>query len=272
MFSPEWPLDMSLLADRTPADQLTLCTKHAEVPKGVARGLAQRYADAGGITIVAAMADRDDSALFAPALYTGRGDSGRTTFGRHGDVAKTDVRVAAFEDADEANASVSVVMAVSNLPIEITSTLASVQNDLFDLVADLSVPLDDPTPAAARISEPHLTRLERAVDHFEHQAADLSGRVLPGGTVAASLLYQARAVVRRAERTVWSAVEAHPRAVNPLCARYLNRLSTLLFVLARGANAEHGDVQWVPEASAVAMAQENGGEDAGENRERLPPG
>ena len=177
-------------------------------------------------------------------------------------MAKTDVRVAAFEDCDEANAAVSVVMAVSNLPIEITSTLASVQNDLFDLVADLAVPLNDPEAAIARISEPHLTRLERAVDHFERQAADLSGRVLPGGTVAASLLYQARAVVRRAERTVWSAVEAHPSVVSPLCARYLNRLSTLLFVIARGANAEHGDVQWVPEASALAMAQEDDGPEA----------
>ena len=226
------------------------------------RGLAQRYAEAGDITIVAAMAELDEFGLAGPALYTGRGDSGRTTFGRHGDVAKTDVRVAAFEDCDEANAAVSVVMAVSNLPIEITSTLASVQNDLFDLVADLAVPLNDPEAAIARISEPHLTRLERAVDHFERQAADLSGRVLPGGTVAASLLYQARAVVRRAERTVWSAVEAHPSVVSPLCARYLNRLSTLLFVIARGANAEHGDVQWVPEASALAMAQEDDGPEA----------
>ena len=204
------------------------------------------------------MAELDESGFAGPSLYTGRGDSGRTTFGRHGDVAKTDVRVAAYEECDEANAMVSVVMAVGNLPIGITSTLASVQNDLFDLVADLAVPLDAAEPAAARIQESHLTRLERAVDHFEPDAADLSGRVLPGGTVAASLLYQARAVVRRAERAVWVAVEAYPSAVNPLCARYLNRLSTLMFVLARGANAEHGDVQWAPEASALAMAQEDG--------------
>jgi cob(I)alamin adenosyltransferase len=205
------------------------------------------------------MAELDESGLAGPALYTGRGDSGRTTFGRPGEVAKTDVRVAAYEECDEANAAVSVVMAVGNLPIGITSTLASVQNDLFDLVADLAVPLDAPEPATARIRESHLIRLERAVDHFEPDAADLSGLVLPGGTVAASLLYQARAVVRRAERAVWAAVEAHPTTVSPWCAKYLNRLSTLLFVLARGANAEHGDVQWVPEASALAMAQEDSG-------------
>ncbi|MBC7443363.1 MAG: cob(I)yrinic acid a,c-diamide adenosyltransferase [Ramlibacter sp.] len=202
------------------------------------------------------MADLDEFEPAQPALYTGKGDSGRTTFGRHGDVAKTDARVAAYEDCDEANAAVSVVMAAGGLPIEVTSTLASVQNDLFDLVADLSVPLDDPEPAAARIRESHVARLERAVDHFAQQAADLSGFVLPGGTVAAALLYQARAVVRRAERAVWVAVDEHPTSVNPLAAGYLNRLSSLMFVLARGANAEHGDVMWVPEASARAMAQE----------------
>ena len=208
------------------------------------------------------MADLDEFEPAQPASYTGKGDSGRTTFGRHGDVAKADVRVAAYEDCDEANAAVGVAMAVGGLPIEVTSTLASVQNDLFDLVADLSVPLDDPEPVAARIRESHLARLDRAVDHFAQQAADLSGFVLPGGTVAAALLYNTRGVVRRAERAVWVAIEAHPTSVNPLAARYLNRLSSLLFVLARGANAELGDVRWVPEASARAMAQEEDGDDA----------
>jgi cob(I)alamin adenosyltransferase len=233
--------------------------EHEDIPA------RQRYADLGAITIVAAMAELDDGEATQPTTYTGRGDFGRTTFGRHGEVSKTDVRVAAYEDCDEANAAVSVVMAVGGLPIEVTSTLASVQNDLYDLVADLSVPLDGPEPATARIRESHLTRLERAIDHFAQQAADLSGFVLPGGTVAAALLFQARAVARRAERTVWAAVEAYPTSINPLAARYVNRLSTLLFVLARGANVEHGDLQWVPEASANAMAQEEAGaEDSSE--------
>ena len=228
-----------------------------------ARGVIKRYADAAPITIVAAMSDLDDFVSAEPPWYTGQGDSGRTTFGRHGDVAKTDVRVAAYAECDEANAAVSVAMAVGGLPIGVTSTLASVQNDLFDLIADLSVPLDAPEPATARIRESHLTRLERAVDHFAQEAADLSGFVLPGGTVAAALLYQARAVVRRAERAVWAALDEYPTSVNPLAARYLNRLSALLFVLARGANVEHGDVRWVPEASARAMAQEENGVGAG---------
>jgi len=214
------------------------------------------------------MADLDEFEPAQPASYTGKGDFGRTIFGRHGDVAKTGARVAAYQDCDEANAAVGVAMAVGGLPLEVTSTLASVQNDLFDLVADLSVPLDDPEPAAARIRDSHLARLERAVDHFAQQAADLSGFVLPGGTVAAALLYNARGVVRRAERAVWAAVEAHPTSVSPLGARYLNGLSSLLFVLARGANAELGDVRWMPEASARAMAQEDGDESAGDSADQ----
>lgn len=178
--------------------------------------------------------------------------------GTHGSVAKTDPLVAACGDCDEANAAVSVVMAAGNLPIGVNSTLASVQNDLFDVVADLSARTDAEEPPVARIHEFHLTRLERAIDHFAQKVDDLAddpALVLPGGTIAAALLYQARAVVRRAERTVWVALDAHP-TVNPLCGGYLNRLSALLFALARAANAEHGDVEWVPEASALAMSQE----------------
>jgi cob(I)alamin adenosyltransferase len=206
------------------------------------------------------MADLDDRRWPRPTLFTGQGDAGRTSLGAHGDVAKTDVMIAARGDCDEANAAVSVVMAAGNLPIAVNSTLASVQNDLFDVVADLVGPIGAAEVAEARIQESHLARLERAIEHFTGEVTeltDLSGMVLPGGTVAAALLYQARAVVRRAERTVWGALETNPESVNPLCARYLNRLSTLLFVLARGANAEHGDVEWIPAASANAMDQED---------------
>jgi cob(I)alamin adenosyltransferase len=122
-------------------------------------------------------------------------------------------------------------------------------------VTDLSNPVAGESDA--RIQEEHLQRLERAIDHFAQEATDLSGMILPGGTLAAALLYQARGVVRRAERTVWAAIEAFPDQLNPLTARYLNRLSALLFVIARGANVEHGDVLWAPEASARAMAGES---------------
>lgn len=184
------------------------------------------------------------------------GDSGKTHLGGHGELSKTDIRVAAYADCDEANAAVSVAIAGGALPTHIISMLASVQNDLYDLVTDLSMPWGSTEPADARIQDAHIERLERAIDHFAQEASDLSGMVLPGGTLAAALLYQARAVVRRAERSVWTAIGANPGGVNPLTARYLNRLSLLLFVIARGANAEHGDLLWVPEASARAMAGE----------------
>lgn len=203
------------------------------------------------------MADLEESGPAGVTWYTREGDEGQTRFGRHGVVSKTDVRVSAYCDCDEANSGVSVAMAAGGLPLDVTTTLASVQNDLFDLVTDLTVPLDDPEAAAARIHPSHIERLERAIDHYGAEATDLGGLVLPGGTVGASLLYQARCMVRRAELSVWAAIDAHPGTVNPLTARYLNRLSTLLFVLAREANQEHGDVMWVPEASARAMAQED---------------
>lgn len=202
------------------------------------------------------MAELEDKDQADQASYTGEGDHGRTIFGRYGELSKTDVRVAAYAGCDEANAAVSVAMAAGGLPIEVTATLASVQNDLFDVVADLTVPFDSDEEVAARIRESHVERLERAVDHFAQEADDLSGFVLPGGTLTAALLYQARSVVRRAERSVWVVIEAYPTEVNRLAAVYLNRLSSLLFVLARGANVEHGDQTWVPEASAVAMEQE----------------
>ncbi|RNE64161.1 cob(I)yrinic acid a,c-diamide adenosyltransferase [Cryobacterium tepidiphilum] len=205
------------------------------------------------------MAELEESQPAGVTWYTREGDEGETRFGRHGVVPKTDLRVAAYCTCDEANSGVSVAMSVGGLPLHVTTTLASVQNDLFDLVTDLTVPLDDPEPSPARIHPSHIERLERAIDHYGAEATDLGGLVLPGGTIGASLLYQARCIVRRAEISVWAVIEAYPGLVNPLTATYLNRLSTLLFVLAREANEEHGDVMWVPEASARAMAQEESG-------------
>jgi cob(I)alamin adenosyltransferase len=191
-----------------------------------------------------------------PEIVQRDGDNGHTEFGSYGQLPKWDARVSAYADCDEANAVIGVALAVTGFTVEVTSTLASVQNDLWDVLADLSVPLDAAEPATARIHETHLVRLERAIQHFEQQPADLEGVVLPGGTVAAATLYHARAVVRRAERMVWVAHEAHPGGINVLTAQYLNRLSTLLFVLARGANVEHGDMNWQPEASSRAMDAE----------------
>lgn len=184
-----------------------------------------------------------------PAESATTGDYGRTDFGGHGNVSKNDARVLAYDECDAGNAAISVVMASEAVSSHIGATLLSIQNDLYDLAADLMQPTDSQEPAQARIVPGHTERLERAIEHFSQDAEDLSGMILPGGTLAAALLYQARATVRRAERAVWAAVEEFPDNVNAECARYLNRLSSLLFVLGRVANAEHGDVMWVPEAS-----------------------
>lgn len=186
------------------------------------------------VSMVADMSEREESLAPEPAGYTRNGDDGHTEFGGHGRVAKRDARVVAFAECDEANASISVAVAMGGLPINLTSMLVSVQNDLFDLAADLSVPLSRQEPARARMVQGHIDRLERATQHFDADSEDVSGTVLPGGTAGAALLYMSRAVVRRAERAVWIALEEYPDAVNPLTARYLNRLSSMLFVLARG--------------------------------------
>ncbi|GAB3250023.1 ATP:cob(I)alamin adenosyltransferase [Arthrobacter pigmenti] len=193
----------------------------------------------------------DDLKTNEPDYYTRDGDQGRTMLGAHGAMAKQDSRVAAHAQCDEANASISVAMALGIGQDDIIRTLSSVQNDLFDLAADLKVPTTDTDTAIVRIVPGHIERLERAIGHYAQDASDLSGLVLPGGTVASSLLSQARAVVRRAERAIWTAIEEHPNSSNPLTAQYMNRLSSLLFVLARGANAEHGDVTWSPGLSVV---------------------
>ena len=202
------------------------------------------------------MSDAVGESASEPEYQMRVGDDGRTILGRHGNVQKFDPLVVAWGDCDEANAAISVALAVSGFSIDLTSTLASVQNDLFDLVSDLAVPLNDPEPAPARIHAAHVVRLERAIEHFTKETPEPEGHVLPVGTVPAATLYQARSVVRRAERSVWMAIDAHPGIVNVLAARYLNRLSTLLFAMARGANVEHGDVYWEPEATFHAMERE----------------
>jgi cob(I)alamin adenosyltransferase len=183
------------------------------------------------------------------------GDSGRVVLGDLGELPKSDTRVTAYTEADAANAAIGMAMAAAPLPREVATMLLSVQNDLLDLVTDLGVSTYGDEPVEVRIVPAHVERLDRAIEYFTEQAGDLSGMVLPGGTLAAALLYQARAAVRRAELAVWRAVESHPQEVNTEVGRYLNRLSTLLFITARGANVDHGDVVWVPGSSVTAVNQ-----------------
>ena len=182
-------------------------------------------------------------------IYTKTGDAGQTHLGDMSRVAKTDPRLVAYADVDEANTVLGVAIALGQVPEEIADLLRGIQNDLFDVGADLCVPVtDDPEFPPLRVTDAQVERLERACDEFNEGLPKLDSFLLPGGTPGAALLHQARTVVRRAERSAWALIEADPDRTAPVPARYLNRLSDLLFILARVANPD-GDVLWTPGAN-----------------------
>ncbi len=188
-------------------------------------------------------------AVHLTRIYTKTGDSGTTALGDGARVAKTDPRIEAYADVDETNAAIGVALALGEVPAAIAAVLTSVQNDLFDVGADLCTPIvEDPKYPPLRVTEEYLTRLERWCDEFNAELPKLDSFILPGGTRAAALLHVARTVCRRAERRAWSLIEVDAGRTNPLAAKYLNRLSDLIFILGRRANPD-GDVKWVPGAS-----------------------
>ncbi|MCX5109317.1 cob(I)yrinic acid a,c-diamide adenosyltransferase [Streptomyces sp. NBC_00378] len=185
-------------------------------------------------------------------IYTRTGDQGTTALGDMSRTAKTDLRISAYADANEANAVIGTAIALGQLPEDVVKVLVRVQNDLFDVGADLSTPVvEDPAllkkmVPPLRVEQSYVDKLEADCDHFLEQLEKLRSFILPGGTPGAALLHQACTVVRRAERSTWAALEVHGEVMNALTATYLNRLSDLLFILARTANKEVGDVLWVP--------------------------
>ncbi|GAB2875556.1 cob(I)yrinic acid a,c-diamide adenosyltransferase [Streptomyces mayteni] len=180
-------------------------------------------------------------------IYTRTGDDGTTALGDNSRVPKTDARIAAYADANEANAVIGTALALGKLPAEVRAVLTRVQNDLFDVGADLCTPVvADPEHPPLRVEQSYIDRLEADCDLFLADLEKLRSFILPGGTAGAALLHQACTVVRRAERSTWAALELHGDTMNPLTATYLNRLSDLLFILARTANKATGDVLWVP--------------------------
>jgi len=188
-------------------------------------------------------------------IYTKTGDAGQTHLGDMSRVAKTDPRLVAYADVDEANSVLGVALALGSPPAELTGLLREVQNDLFDVGADLSTPVTpDPQYPPLRVTPAYTERLEAACDAHNAELPTLTSFILPGGTPLAALLHQARVVARRAERSVWALLEADGERTNPETARYLNRLSDLLFILARVANPG-GDVLWEPGAHSGAHAQ-----------------
>jgi len=199
-------------------------------------------------------------------IYTRTGDDGTTALGDNSRTSKNDPRLIAYADVDEANSAVGVVLAAggAQLGTEVAELLRRVQNDLFDVGADLCTPLAQ-TPAypPLRVTPAYVEDLEQACDLYNEHLEPLRSFVLPGGTTASAYLHVARTVARRAERAVWAALETYGSeaegGVNPLTAQYLNRLSDLLFILCRLANkADGGDVLWTPGGGRQAPAGDPG--------------
>jgi cob(I)alamin adenosyltransferase len=163
-------------------------------------------------------------------------------------VGKNDLRLHAYADTDEANSSIGVAIALGSLDASVVTLLTRIQNDLFDVGADLCTPLvEDPEFPPLRVEQHYVDRLEAACDDYNGRLESLRSFILPGGTAGSALLHVSRTVVRRSERSTWAALEAHGETMNPLTATYLNRLSDLLFILARHANLDAGgDVLWKP--------------------------
>jgi cob(I)alamin adenosyltransferase len=185
-------------------------------------------------------------AVHLTRVYTRTGDDGTTGLSDFSRVSKTDARLVAYADCDEANAAIGLAIALGRPEQQITSVLQQIQNDLFDAGADLSTPVtENPKHPPLRITQPYVDRLEKWCDEYNADLPALNSFVLPGGSPLSALLHVARTVARRAERSAWAAIEAHPTSVSALPAKYLNRLSDLLFILARRANLG-GDVLWQP--------------------------
>jgi cob(I)alamin adenosyltransferase len=183
-------------------------------------------------------------------IYTRGGDAGETSLGDGSRVSKLDPRIQAYGTVDELNAAVGVVLA-GDAPAAIRPVLERVQNELFDLGADLSVPLSNERERL-RVDESQVTGLEELCDAVNERLEPLRSFVLPGGTEVAARLHLARTVCRRAERLA-VALDAQT-SVNPAALSYLNRLSDLLFILARAANVAEGrdEPLWKPGASRDA--------------------
>lgn len=180
-------------------------------------------------------------------IYTRTGDDGTTNLGDMSRTGKNDPRLKAYADVDEANSTIGVALAIGGFTSEIVELLTAIQNDLFDVGADLCTPIiDNPPHEPLRVTPDYIERLEKACDEFNELVPALRSFILPGGSIGAAQLHVARTVVRRAERSTWGAIDMYHGGVNALAATYLNRLSDLLFILARVANKETGDVLWEP--------------------------
>ncbi len=189
-------------------------------------------------------------------IYTKTGDDGSTGLGDGTRVEKTDLRVEAYGTVDEANAAIGLCVVAAGADrgphaAAISRVLTTVQNDLFDVGADLCCPIEpgEKPGSRLRVTAGQTQRLEMVIDEHNERLKPLDSFILPGGTMLAANLHLARTITRRAERLSVGLLSAQGATTNPETVRYLNRLSDLLFVLGRVANADGaGDVKWVPGA------------------------
>lgn len=185
-------------------------------------------------------------AVHLTKIYTRTGDDGTTALSDFSRVSKNDPRLEAYADCDELNATLGVAVAVGMPDKNVADCIARIQNELFDAGADLATPnRQDLGYEPLRITQDYIDRLEADCDRFNEKLSKLDSFILPGGTPAAAYLHLARTIARRAERAAWVAVNAFPETTNVAPAKYLNRLSDLLFILSRVANNSN-DVLWVP--------------------------
>lgn len=185
-------------------------------------------------------------AVHLTQIYTRTGDDGSTGLSDFSRVSKNDPRLVAYADCDETNAALGVTLAVGQPDVAVAAVLTRIQNELFDVGADLATPVvDNPEHPPLRVTQDYIDRLEADCDAFNADLATLDSFILPGGTRSGALLHLARTVARRAERSAWAQIDHDRSGTNALTATYLNRLSDLLFILARVANPG-GDVKWTP--------------------------
>ena len=191
------------------------------------------------------MPRKADEPVRLTRIYTRAGDAGETSLGDGSRVPKLDCRIAAFGTVDELNSLIGLALA-ADPPGEVREVLDRVQNELFDVGADISVPFG--IADRLRVNQAQIDALEADCDRFNAELPELKSFVLPGGSELAARLHVARAVCRRAERAVLDAAERVE--LNPLVTVYLNRLSDLLFILARAANADGDEPLWKPGSSS----------------------
>ncbi len=183
-------------------------------------------------------------------IYTRTRDAGQTRLGDNSVTSKNDPRLQAYADVDEANAHLGLAVSVGSLEPEVAAIVVHVQNELFDVGADLCTPVvADPEYPPLRVEQAYIDRLEAWCDQYNEPLEALRSFILSGGTPGSAHLHVCRTVVRRAERSAWAAYDEYADSMNPLAMTYLNRLSDLLFVLARYANRAAGDALWVPGAN-----------------------